>query len=238
MKARFYDARLTRFLSRDPIGLAGGTNPYLYANANPLFFIDPNGLAPESDPLFLFGASPYGYVDPILMSQLRENSEFSPYFQEVGFAASNFMSFATGLGPAHQEFGPEDIATKAIRESPGIQNAINAYVETGQTEYHYPYSPSIKSFEKFQNTIGPSINAHITAADSPVELFVGGYRVNITSQEENQIGIQVTNDTSLNSLLYHAGSYFNIDINYGRKGNFGVPFSTVTQQFNWTQGIK
>jgi hypothetical protein len=44
MKARFYDARLTRFLTRDPIGLAGGTNPYLYANANPLFFIDPFGL--------------------------------------------------------------------------------------------------------------------------------------------------------------------------------------------------
>jgi hypothetical protein len=53
MKARFYDARLTRFLTRDPIGLAGGTNPYLYANANPLFFIDPFGLESRRGSQFL-----------------------------------------------------------------------------------------------------------------------------------------------------------------------------------------
>jgi RHS repeat-associated protein len=39
---RFYDAEVARFLSQDPIGLAGGINIYLYA-ANPTLEIDPLG---------------------------------------------------------------------------------------------------------------------------------------------------------------------------------------------------
>ena len=39
---RFYDSELGRFISHDPIGLAGGTNTYLYAT-NPVQEIDPLG---------------------------------------------------------------------------------------------------------------------------------------------------------------------------------------------------
>jgi len=41
---RDYDPDTGRYLQPDPIGLAGGLNPYLYANANPLRFVDPHGL--------------------------------------------------------------------------------------------------------------------------------------------------------------------------------------------------
>ena len=41
---RYYDPATGRYMSNDPIGLLGGINPYLYANANPLTFIDPYGL--------------------------------------------------------------------------------------------------------------------------------------------------------------------------------------------------
>jgi uncharacterized protein RhaS with RHS repeats len=41
---RYYDPATDRYLTSDPIGLAGGINPFIYANANPLRFIDPYGL--------------------------------------------------------------------------------------------------------------------------------------------------------------------------------------------------
>src|SRR5262245_22028354 len=41
---RDYDPQLGRYVQSDPIGLEGGLNTYLYANANPLRFIDLFGL--------------------------------------------------------------------------------------------------------------------------------------------------------------------------------------------------
>ncbi len=44
MRARYYDPRTGRFISKDPIGLLGGMNPYSYNENNPVNFIDPFGL--------------------------------------------------------------------------------------------------------------------------------------------------------------------------------------------------
>jgi RHS repeat-associated protein len=43
---RAYSPTYGRWVTRDPIGEAGGVNLYLYANANPLRFTDPLGLNP------------------------------------------------------------------------------------------------------------------------------------------------------------------------------------------------
>jgi hypothetical protein len=43
---RDYDPTTGRYIQADPIGLRGGGNPYLYANANPLRFTDPSGRHP------------------------------------------------------------------------------------------------------------------------------------------------------------------------------------------------
>ena len=47
-RARYYDPRLQRFISSDPIGLRGGLNTYAYVENNPLNWIDPEGLASTS----------------------------------------------------------------------------------------------------------------------------------------------------------------------------------------------
>ncbi|UVT15739.1 MAG: RHS repeat-associated core domain-containing protein [Nitrospira sp.] len=43
-RARYYQSRLQRFISEDPIGLRGGINLYRYVSNNPIRFRDPLGL--------------------------------------------------------------------------------------------------------------------------------------------------------------------------------------------------
>jgi RHS repeat-associated protein len=53
-RARFYDAKLGRFISEDPIGLNGGdVNIYNYVGGNPQNFTDPSGLQSQSGLTFL-----------------------------------------------------------------------------------------------------------------------------------------------------------------------------------------
>jgi RHS repeat-associated protein len=44
LRNRWYDPKTGRFLTQDPIGLAGGVNLYAYAGNNPVIFSDPFGL--------------------------------------------------------------------------------------------------------------------------------------------------------------------------------------------------
>lgn len=44
MRARYYFPSIGRFINRDPIGLFGGLNAYVYARNNPVKFFDPSGL--------------------------------------------------------------------------------------------------------------------------------------------------------------------------------------------------
>jgi uncharacterized protein RhaS with RHS repeats len=43
-RARYYDPVLKRFVSSDPIGLAGGLNEYAYVGGDPVSYVDPEGL--------------------------------------------------------------------------------------------------------------------------------------------------------------------------------------------------
>jgi RHS repeat-associated protein len=58
-RARYYDAKIGKFISEDPIGLKGGINKYVYVGNNPVRFIDPLGLALGDPNTSLGGVIPY-----------------------------------------------------------------------------------------------------------------------------------------------------------------------------------
>jgi len=47
-RARWYSSDIGRWLSKDPIGLEGGMNLYVFCGNNPVNFVDPWGLCEES----------------------------------------------------------------------------------------------------------------------------------------------------------------------------------------------
>ena len=76
---RYYDAATGRFLQRDPIGMAGGLNVYVYVRNDPLCDIDPNGLIP-------IGGYPPPYPYPLPEPESLEEEIFREELKAWGAA--------------------------------------------------------------------------------------------------------------------------------------------------------
>jgi RHS repeat-associated protein len=79
-RARYYDPVIMRFISQDPLGLAGGANPYVYADDSPTDMVDPMGLAAtagrNSCP---GGCGPDGYRDATPAEEVKELQKAESY---------------------------------------------------------------------------------------------------------------------------------------------------------------
>jgi RHS repeat-associated protein len=120
---RYYDPETGRYITSDPIGLDGGINTYLYANANSLRYTDPNGEAPLCPPGHR-GVPLKNYED-----------EFPKYFECKPYPAPFCMSdcvkdaLVCGLKKAHCVW-----ACRARYSSPGRGGAMNPPVKSAPAE--------------------------------------------------------------------------------------------------------
>ncbi|MGH9817008.1 MAG: RHS repeat-associated core domain-containing protein, partial [Candidatus Acidiferrales bacterium] len=109
LRNRWYDPQTGRFLTQDPIGLAGGVNLYSYAGSNPVNFSDPFGLNPCR----------HGMVAACLRA-----------------LAQNLQTIGTGLVRAAQWIGGGwqrmFQAMRGVAQSPAVQQSADNVAQAAQ----------------------------------------------------------------------------------------------------------
>ena len=122
---RYYDPRLGRYLSPDPIGLAGGRNPMVYANGNPVSYVDPLGL---------WSVTAGGYLG--VGGQITFGNDGGNGFMtaRLGFGLGGGVSYTPngGIpGPAPQDPSSSGVVLSCSAKANFNAGPLSAYLEKG-----------------------------------------------------------------------------------------------------------
>jgi RHS repeat-associated protein len=124
LRNRWYDPQSGRFLTQDPIGLAGGVNLYAYAGNNPVSFSDPFGLCtPPDSPACQFITGVAGRVAPL--------ERVVPAFAlaEAAVLAPMAAGLAGGVGAGATEIGAAlNSSSSSLLQAAGVATRVASAV--------------------------------------------------------------------------------------------------------------
>ncbi|WP_431931220.1 RHS repeat-associated core domain-containing protein [Nonomuraea jabiensis] len=83
-RARMYSPELRRFISEDPIGMAGGLNLYEYGLGNPVDNTDPDGAIPPQVAAAAAGCLSEGLINTVAGALLGRKNSFGDYARGFG----------------------------------------------------------------------------------------------------------------------------------------------------------
>ena len=127
---RYYDPSSGRYLTPDPIGLAGGINPFVYTLNNPTNLIDPHGLTGLEATIFigrglsLPSQTPYGLAFLGGFGVGMVINHYVPYWGEgrLGMDIYDWLHPTPAFEMARGKQTPRNWATEAARQSAQTNN--------------------------------------------------------------------------------------------------------------------
>lgn len=108
------------------------------------------------------------------------------YVTAFADAAGMTFQFFSGLGGDDLLFGPGTAESQMMASSPGVTNAVNSYLSTGQTSGLYTFG----------------LSGVAAAGANPTQQFVGSYTWSIASGNGG-LNVTLSNYTSVWSGSYH-----------------------------------
>ena len=131
------------------------------------------------------GNAPNNTLGTCRVGSTPTHTQYAEAFAEVTALSAQFFS---GLGPSNNTFGPDSATSQVMAQSPGVQDAINAYNIYGTTSGVYNFG----------------LSGAFAAGNNIVAQFVGGYSYTITPTSGG-INLSLSNYTSFRSLAADIG---------------------------------